>query len=325
MKTISGSENLILTYRINARGVTVLRAATNQSVLILPETVEDLPVIAVGDHAFTPGRRQTEGEQLCFTCGPVGQKPMDNAQLEEVVLPATVETLGDYAFYNCSQLKKLQMHDTVRVWGGALFMNCRLLDTLELWLTEDGRACALSHFADELSRELDVTLHTADGGLARLIFPEYIEVLEENCPAHHFDYNIHGAGYPYHHCFRSHAFSLPEFDPLWEGFLHTEHEASCALRLAWWRLRTPLDLSEDAEAAYRAYLGQHSGEMLLWLLQQRDFQGLSWFLSWCRPERDALEAASARARQLGATEGQALLLEALHRCAPSGGDALFDL
>ena len=45
------------------------------------------------------------------------------------------------------------------------------------------------------------------GSFCNLIFvlwiiPEYFEDYEENCPAHHFDYTIYGAGYPYHHVFR---------------------------------------------------------------------------------------------------------------------------
>ena len=75
----------------------------------------------------------------------------------------------------------------------------------------------LAWFADELPWELDVTVG-GDGRRAvfRLIFPEYREVYEENCPAHHFDYNIYGAGYPYHHCFRQKQLDLRTYDELWQ-------------------------------------------------------------------------------------------------------------
>jgi len=66
------------------------------------------------------------------------------------------------------------------------------------WVGEE-QGESLAYFADELSRELDVTIVMPDGETARLIFPEYREIYEENCPAHHFDYNISGAGYPYHY------------------------------------------------------------------------------------------------------------------------------
>ena len=106
---------------------------------------------------------------------------------------------------------------------------------------------ALAWFAGELSRELDVTVYGPEGA-ARLLFPEYTELYEENCPAHHFDYFISGAGYPYHHCFRQKRLSLKEYDALWRDFLGMEHDEAAALRLAWRRLRWPADLGETAAA-----------------------------------------------------------------------------
>ena len=79
-------------------------------------------------------------------------------------------------------------------------MNCRRLDSFQVDCTgQEGGL--LAYFAGELPGELDITLRRGGEPFARLIFPEYVEVYEENCPAHHFDYNIYGAGYGYHHCF----------------------------------------------------------------------------------------------------------------------------
>ena len=101
-----------------------------------------------------------------------------------------------------------------------------------------------------------------------------VEVYEENCPAHHFDYFISGAGYPYHHCFRRKRLSLKEYDGLWRDFLGMEHDESAALRLAWRRLRWPADLGETAAADYRAYLKKHAGEALRLLLEEEEGEAL---------------------------------------------------
>ena len=108
----------------------------------------------------------------------------------------------------------------------------------------------LAWFADELPWELDVTVEETDGTVFRLLFPEYREVYEENCPAHHFDYNIFGAGYPYHHSFRRKRLDLRTYDELWSGFLGMEHDEDCAVRLAFWRLRYPVELTPRAEGQY---------------------------------------------------------------------------
>ena len=231
---------------------------------------------------------------------------------------------GDYALFNCAALKKLSLHDGVRFWGGGTLMNCRCLDTFHLTrVGEQGET--LAYFADELSRELDVTIREADGGQVRLIFPEYVEVYEENCPAHHFDYNIYGAGYPYHHCFRNKKLSLKEYDALWKEFLGVEHDDGCAVRLAWWRLRYPAELTERAQEAYRTYLAAHVRDAAQWLLEQRDLTGLHALLEQTQPDRETLSAACALAREMQAPEAVAMLLEEQHRRFPPAAVRSFDL
>jgi hypothetical protein len=193
-------------------------------------------------------------------------------------------------------------------------------------ITWDGeQSDALAYFADELSRELDVTVTQSDGQRFRLIFPEYVELYEENCPAHHFDYNIYGAGYPYHHCFRQRRLYLPEYDALWQEFLRMEHEDGTALRLAWWRLRYPAELSDTAEAQYLAYLQEHTPDAAHWLLERRDTAGLQFLLDRVELAEDALSAACAQARDNSMTEALAMLLEARHLKQPVGMEKTFEL
>ena len=183
----------------------------------------------------------------------------------------------------------------------------------------------LAWFADELPWELDVTVEETDGTVFRLLFPEYREVYEENCPAHHFDYNIFGAGYPYHHSFRRKRLDLRTYDELWSGFLGMEHDEDCAVRLAFWRLRYPVELTPRAEGQYLSYLRAHAGEAAVWLVGERDMPGLAFLLRTAEPDREALSAACALARESGVSEALALLLEQQRDAAPRGLDKTFDL
>lgn len=324
LESIAGVNNWKLTARREAAGVTILRAVTCDTRAVLPDTLWDLPVTALGDHALAPGAVQTPGETVEITCGAPGDAAAwDNRRLEELVLPPTLERIGDYAFLNCAGLKSLTLHDSIRQWGGGALMNCRCLDTFCLTRTgEEGET--LAYFADELSRELDVTLAGPEGVTARLLFPEYRELYEENCPAHHFDYNIIGAGYPYHHCFVRRRLDLRTYDRLWKGFLGMEHDPACALRLAFWRLRYPLDLTPEAEGDYLDYLRDRAGEALAWLLTERDTANLPFLLKRAEPGPEALANGCALARELGASEALALLLEARHRTG-AGMARRFDL
>ena len=325
METVSGSGNWRLTLRREAAGITVLRASTCDRRAVLPEAVCGLPVTALGDHALSSAAPPAEGETVLVTCGgaddPAG---WDNRTLEELTLPRTLTAVGDYALMNCAGLTALRLHDSVERWGAAVLMNCRSLNTLHLTRTGEQRD-ALAWFADELPWELDVTVEEADGTRLRLIFPEYREVYEENCPAHHFDYNIYGAGYPYHHSFRNKRLDLRTYDELWRGFLGMEHEESCAVRLAFWRLRYPAELTDRARARYLAYLRDHAGEAAVWLAGERDVSHLAFLLREAPPEGEALSAACELARRSGNTAALALLLERQRDTAPRGLDKSFDL
>lgn len=325
METVSGVNNWKLVVRQEAAGIAVLWAATCDARAALPEELLGLPVTALGDHALTPGRRPPEGREILVTCGPAAEDaPWDNSGLEDLRLPENLTRVEDYAFFNCGKLKKLRLGDGVRHWGGGALMNCRQLDTFHL--TCAGREGELlAYFADELPRELDVTLHWAGGATARLIFPEYVEVYEENCPAHHFDYNIYGAGYGYHHCFYQKKLSIKAYDELWRPMLAMEHDADCALRLAWWRLRYPLELTEQAEANYLAYLQANALSAARWLLAERDTAGLRFLLERTEWTRETLAEACALAREQSTPEALALLLEERHRRFSGGLEKSFDL
>ena len=326
METVSGVNNWKLVIRREAAGVTVLRAVTCDESAALPETLFGLPVTALGDHALAPGAPAVPGEAVQVTCGPLpGEDGWDNRRLKALTLPRHLRRVGDYALLNCGGLERLRLWDDVEFWGGGALMNCQKLDTFHLTRTGEDQGESLAYFADELSRELDVTVVTAAGETARLLFPEFLEVYEENCPAHHFDYNIYGAGYPYHHYFRHKKLSLKDYDGLWRGCLAMEHESGTALRLAFWRMRYPLELSEQAATAYGSYLQSRAAEAVDWLLAERDMAGLAFLLNRTAPDRDTLAAACQRAREAGAAEAVALLLEEQHRRFPAGGNRSFDL
>ena len=325
METIGGVNNWRLTIRREREGITLLRAATCDRRAALPEELFGLPVTTLGGHALTPGHRPPEGEEVLVTCGPAGGSDRwDNSELEDLRLPDRLLQVGDYGFFNCTGLKTLRLRDTVRYWGGGALMNCRDLSTFHMTCTgREGEL--LAYFADELPRELDVTLYRTDGEDARLIFPEYVEVYEENCPAHHFDYNIYGAGYSYHHCFYQKKLSIKAYDELWRPMLGMEHDKGCALRLAWWRLRYPAELTGQAEADYLAYVRDHVREAARWLLAERDTAGLRFLLTRAHWDQDTLSEACALAREQEAAEALALLLEERHKRAPGGLDKRFEL
>lgn len=325
LETVSGVSNWRLTVRREPAGITVLRGTTCDRRAALPEELWGVPVTALGDHALAPGAGEVSGQEVLVACGPAAADAQwDNRNLLELTLPAALERAGDYALFNCVNLKTLCLGDGVAHWGGGAIMNCRRLDTFRVDCSgREGEL--LAYFAGELPGELDVTLRRSGETTARLIFPEYVEVYEENCPAHHFDYNIYGAGYGYHHCFYQKRLDLKTYDGLWRPMLAMEHDGGCALRLAWWRLRYPAGLTERAAEDYRAYLRAHGLEAIRYLLSQRDAPGLRMLLAAAEPDRETLSAACALAREQGGAAALAVLLEEQHRRFPMGAERRFEL
>ena len=326
METVSGVSNWKLTIRREENHIVLLRGTTCDRRAVLPDNLFGLPVTVLGRHALSPESREEEGESVLVTCGgPPSDADWNTRQLQDLTFPAPLAQVGDYALLNCTSLKTLRLHDHITRWGGGALMNCRCLNTFHLTRTGGEQGESLAFFAGELARELDATITEPDGAVARLLFPEYLEIYEENCPAHHFDYVISGAGYPYHHCFRQKQLRLKEYDGLWPAYLGMEHETSAAVRLAWWRLRYPLDLTETAAGRYRSYLQAHTGETMRWLLEAEDAEGLQFLLTFAEPDKETLSAACAKAREKQSTAALAILLDEQHRRFPTGAQKSFAL
>ena len=62
-----------------------------------------------------------------------------------------------------------------------------------------------------------------------------------------------------------------------------------------------------------------------WLLAERDPGGLRFLLERTAPDRETLSEACTMAREQGASEALAILLEEQHRRFPAGMDKSFDL
>ena len=305
METFNGESNWTLTARRDPDGVTLLRCRTCDKRAALPDTLWGVPVVGLGARAMSPDAPEVAGEQVRIACG-AGAGAWDNQSLEALRLPPGLRRVGDYALYNCRALSRLCLWDSVTRWGSGVLVNCRSLERVEI-VRPDADGGALAYFAGELNRELDVTVsRTESEPLFRLIFPEFRETYEENCPAHHFDYVIEGVGYPYHHCFRERRLHFSEYDALWRkscGVMDTD----TAYRLAWWRVRYPEELSDTACQAYTAFLGEHFREVAAWRLSERDSAGLAFLVRRTSPGRDALSDVCAAAREQGQTEAVAFL------------------
>ena len=324
METISGLTNWKLTIRRENHGVTILRALTCDQNAILPDELFGLPVTALLDHALAAGGVPVPCEEL-RVLGGEESGDWDNRNITDLSLPRFLQHIGSYAFMNLRSMETLRFFDDLCSIGSASFMNCRSFTRLELRRTGLRQGPALSSLVQTLQQELDVTIHEADGSIARLIFPEYIETYTENNAAHHFQLKIFGGGYAYHGVFRNRTLSLTDYDALWPAYIAQEHDEDTALRLAYGRCRWPAGLSEQALRRYVEYLCTNMGKALSIALKEKAMHGLRLLLDLGRLETETLDTALKESRALKMTEATAILLEQRHSLPASGRTRTFEL
>jgi hypothetical protein len=216
-------------------------------------------------------------------------------------------------------METLHFFDTLLTTGSASFMNCRSFSRIELTRVSPAQGPALASIVRSLSQELTVTIHDRGTELC-LLFPEYIETYIENKPAHYFQMNIIGRAYAYHNVFRDKTLTVADCDALWRDYLAAEHDEDSALRLAYYLLRYPVELSGRAREQYAEHLRRELPDALRFAMRERDMEGFRLLLDLCGTEEPALEAALEEARALRLTEATALLLEK-RRARPAAGRA----
>lgn len=86
---------------------TVIKYNGTDAVVEIPRLMNGLRVIGIAENAF-----------------------INSINLEKVILPNTIESIGTAAFFGCSSLKEINIPDSVKEIGEKAFYNCSLLNTI---------------------------------------------------------------------------------------------------------------------------------------------------------------------------------------------------
>ena len=155
----------------------------------------------------------------------------------------------------------------------------------------------------------DVTVEFTGG--ARLFYPEYFELLDENTPAHIFNHSIEGEGYRMRQCFAADGrLDFAAYDASFAQACVGESEEKLC-RLALGRLCLPYGLGDDARADYEFYLTAHPDAAFTLAITARDEAAVKLLVGLGLPTANA---AAFCARQ-GWSAGAALLLGRPKRAA----------
>ena len=323
MHVIEGENDLSLACAQVPGGIAILRCETRDDTVHLPDAIDGAPVVQLGAYALSeraPDLSRRESFSVRITCG--GAQPTHDANaIRSVFLPAALQSVGSYAFYNCRRLETITISQTVTDFGGGALMNCRALRTIVLRAEPNAPTC-LQKLLGEHAGELDVRFNS--GAPARLLFPAYTEELEDLSPAHIFQRRIHGAGYGYRQCFDAGILSFRQYDLALTGLLE-RHDFAVAARVAARRLAVPYALSDTAREAYLDCLRAHGGALLRACAAAGYTYIYSFLLSLGVLTAADVDAACNAAREKEQTAALSVLLAASSKSAAKGRAKTFDL
>lgn len=323
MPVIQGENDLLLTCARVSGGIAILRCETRDDAVTLPDAIDGVPVVQLGPYALSERTPDLSGREIFsvrVSCG--GPQPTHDANaIRSVTLPAALQSVGSYAFYNCRRLETIMLPQSVTDFGGGALMNCRALRTIVLQ-ADPGAPTCLQKLLGEHAGELDVQF--AGGAPARLLFPAYTEELEDLSPAHIFQRRIHGAGYGYRQCFDAGVLSFRQYDLALTGLLE-RHDFAVAARVAARRLAVPYALSDTAREAYLDCLRAHGGALLRACAAAGESAAISFLLSLGVLTAADVDAACDAAREKEQTAALSVLLAATGKTAARGRAKTFDL
>ena len=162
----TGDVNATLTYSITGGQVTIQDCnQTVSGVLVIPATVDGLPVTSIGANAF-------------WGCN----------QLVRVDIPGGVTSLGEEAFRSCSRLTNVRIPDSVTSMGAGAFWDCRELSRVIIPARVTSIAQLLFNGCSSLTSVtipdgVNLIGTLAFGGcikLTRVVVPEGVTLIEDS-------------------------------------------------------------------------------------------------------------------------------------------------
>lgn len=310
-----------------AMGIRILECRSMDSLSVVPEEIEGLPVLELAPYLFSAhenhsdashqdafwwrlnsedmktGARLEDEERLQALLQDI--PVLNGNRLKELRLPASIQKVGAYAFYNCEMIKRMEFHSTTLDWGAGAFTGCQGIQELVIHVDEERKSCM-----KEVLAELRQTLLVDYLGKqqARLVFSEFFEEAVENTPARNLSTSVHGCGMKYRNAFVKTQFQFKEYDTL---FPHVQAQESERLvtRLALGRLRFPYQLAKRHKEVYEQYLAEHCVTAASQAVERKDMEDLTWLMEHVKYDGEQLETVIELAGKKNDGEMVSFLME----------------
>ncbi|MCD7717720.1 MAG: leucine-rich repeat domain-containing protein [Lachnospiraceae bacterium] len=331
-------------YEKKEDGAVILRCFSRDGIVQIPERIGGLPVRELGAYAFSAHMDAGALEGALYACestdeGSSCPDALCGEQLEEIILPQTIRRVGRYCFYNCGNLRRLEFPGSLKDWESGVFTGCHRVKELCVHAYPEAET-GLKQVLDELPEELRVEFrcdrneqmksmesmetdaagdcatdkngslraNEKDSFRAVLTFPEFYEEGVENTPARILETHVHGTGIRYRNCFQGKRFDFALYDSLFP-YARAQENAQLLTELVLGRLRFPCHLGEQEREHYEVYVRENAYTFGRYFLDQKDPEGLQWFLEQTEESESLLDALSEYAARHGDALSQSRLME----------------
>ena len=306
-------------YRILENGIEIVRCLGLDSKVVIPKMIEGKAVIKVAPYAFS-SRKATEelDVHVCEVEDSISfggeEKLLAGLEVEEIILPDTVEEIGRYIFYGCRNLRSLQFSSHLKQVGSGAFTVCSGLSRLKVYMKEGKQSC-VKEILGELWQRMDVIFSYEDGTEAHLVFPEHYEEAVENTPARLLYTHHHGSGNNYRQCFYNKELDYRKYDELFSMAVVMD-DLDVLIDLSFGRLEFPYELTKKNELEYINYIRCHLNEIVKYLIQEKNLHRLRFISEKNIWSEEIIEEAVDFSAQAGETEILSFLMNEQHKLFP---------
>lgn len=292
----------------NSEEAVLCRLYGNSPIAVVPDELDGCPVTVIGAYCFSDRNRVPEDIRHVEQSeeGAQVSRELAGDYVEEVVLPDTIRGIDNAVFLGCRNLKSLEIGRQEMSVGSDVFNNCSKLQTLRV-RGKAGQSSAIRHILNRIPWELEVIFEDAV-----LLYPEYYESYDTIAPAHIFGLSIEGEGFRARQCFQHDVVDFSAYDDIFRKACAGETVVTLG-RMALNRLMTPIGLTQQHQQKYEKYVRSHSGELLLYFVQQKELVKLEFICVHQYTDGKCVEQAACQAAQAGWTEGAAGLMEWKHQ------------
>lgn len=290
--------------------IRILECRSLDSLAVVPEEAAGLPVTELAPYVFSGHEDYNaapRGETFWWPQEENSQElpVLSGNRLEELHLPSSLKKVGAYAFYNCENIKKMELYSTTLDWGAGVFTGCIGVEELTIHVDENWKSC-MKEILAELRQTLSVVYLGAQE--ARLIFSEFFEEAVENTPARILVTNTHGCGQKYRNAFVNTQFQFLEYDSLFPHVKVQESE-DLVCRLALGRMQYPYHLSEKYRQMYQEYLEEHSLAAAYGAVRKQDMEQLQWLMEHITYQGEQIAQVTQAASRQGNESATSYLMD----------------